>query len=76
MNGPTGVSPMRAAAPAGRLSDGSPAAPGHDHAWGLVRFELVDDRPMVDQRCEACGAVRRYRAWDRSWTPGEDEVRR
>ena len=53
----------------------APAA-GHEHAWSMMRFELVDDRPFVHQACEGCGAVRRYRAWDRTWTPGAGEVRR
>ena len=51
-------------------------APVHEHAWGRMTFELVDDRPMVRQACEACGLVRRYRAWERYWTPGEGEIRR
>jgi hypothetical protein len=51
-------------------------APAHEHVWGLMRFELVDDRPTVRQQCETCGFVRGYRAWERYWTPGEDEVRR
>ncbi|HEU0243172.1 MAG TPA: hypothetical protein VFQ75_04660 [Candidatus Limnocylindrales bacterium] len=53
-----------------------PPAAGHEHAWSMMRFELVDDRPFVHQACEGCGAVRRYRAWDRTWTPGAGEVRR
>ena len=49
---------------------------GHRHAWGSMRFELVNDRPMVREACLACGMVRRYRAWERYWTPGSPEVRR
>ena len=59
--------------PAGVLRD---PAPVHEHVWGLMRFELVDDRPLVRQECQACGFVRGYRAWERYWTPGEGEVRR
>ena len=51
-------------------------APVHEHGWGLMRFELVDDRPLVRQECQTCGFVRGYRAWERYWTPGEGEVRR
>ena len=51
-------------------------APVHEHVWGLMRFELVDDRPLVRQECQTCGFVRGYRAWERYWTPGEGEVRR
>ena len=50
--------------------------PVHEHVWGLMRFELVDDRPLVRQQCQTCGFVRGYRAWERYWTPGEGEVRR
>ena len=50
--------------------------PAHEHVWGLMRFELVDDRPLVRQQCQTCGFVRGYRAWERYWTPGEGEVRR
>ena len=32
--------------PAGVLRD---PAPVHEHVWGLMRFELVDDRPLVRQ---------------------------
>lgn len=46
-----------------------PATETHVHTWGLMQFELVDDHPVVRQRCEACGFVRRYRAWERYWTP-------
>ena len=65
-------------APAGPATTppGDDGTPAHEHAWGLMRFELVDDRPMVQQRCDGCGAVRRYRAWERYWTPGAPEVRR
>ena len=51
-------------------------APVHAHAWGPMWFELTDERPMVRQRCETCGFVRGYRAWERYWTPGEGEIRR
>ena len=50
--------------------------PGHRHAWGRMAFELVEDRPMVRETCETCGKVRRYRAWERYWTPGAGETRR
>jgi RNase P subunit RPR2 len=40
-----------------------------------MAFELVDDRPMVRETCETCGTVRRYRAWERYWTPGAGERR-
>jgi hypothetical protein len=43
--------------------------PGHEHAWALVQFELVDDHPVVRQHCTTCGLVRRYRAWERYWSP-------
>ena len=61
------------AEPAGVLRDPGPV---HEHVWGLMRFELVDDRPLVRQECQACGFVRGYRAWERYWTPGEGEIRR
>ena len=51
-------------------------APVHQHAWGPTWFELVDQRPLVRERCESCGFVRGYRAWERYWTPGEGEIRR
>ena len=54
---------------------GPAAAPAHRHAWGRMAFELVDDRPMVRETCETCGTVRRYRAWERYWTPGAGERR-
>jgi hypothetical protein len=41
----------------------------HEHSWARMEFELVDDHPVVRQRCEACGFVRRYRAWERYWVP-------
>jgi hypothetical protein len=41
-----------------------------------MRFELVDDRPVVRQTCVTCGFVRGYRAWERYWTPDAGEVRR
>ena len=50
--------------------------PAHRHRWGEMAFELVDDRPMVRETCEACGHVRRYLAWERYWTPGAGETRR
>jgi hypothetical protein len=49
--------------------------PAHEHAWSLMRFELVDDRPVVRQTCLGCGVVRGYRAWERYWTPGLGEAR-
>jgi hypothetical protein len=51
------------------------AEPVHRHRWGRMAFELVDDRPMVRETCETCGTVRRYRAWERYWTPGVGERR-
>ena len=48
----------------------------HRHRWAQMAFELVDERPMVRETCETCGLVRRYRAWERYWTPGAGEVRR
>ena len=60
------ASARRPAAAPGQPS-GTPA--GHEHAWALMQFELVDDHPVVRQRCETCGHVRRYRAWERYWTP-------
>ena len=51
-------------------------APVHEHTWGLMRFELVGDRPLVRQQCQTCGFVRGYRAWERYWTPGERQIRR
>ena len=51
-------------------------APVHEHTWGPMRFELVDDRPLVRQQCQTCGFVRGYRAWERFWTPGAREIRR
>ena len=51
-------------------------APTHAHRWSAMRFELVDDRPFVAETCATCGAVRRYRAWERYWEPGEGEIRR
>ena len=45
-------------------------AQAHVHAWSPIRFELVDDRPVVRQTCATCGLVRGYRAWERYWTPG------
>ncbi len=48
---------------------GSGAPRGHQHAWALLQFELVGGHPVVSQRCESCGHVRHYRAWERYWTP-------
>ena len=50
--------------------------PVHRHSWAAMAFELVDGRPVVRETCETCGLVRRYRAWERYWTPGQPEVRR
>jgi hypothetical protein len=74
--GPVAGAPTPAVQPAG--AGGVARGPGavHEHAWALMRFELVDDRPMVRQRCETCGFVRGYRAWERYWTPGDPEIRR
>jgi hypothetical protein len=47
----------------------------HAHAWGAMTFELVDDHPVVREQCETCGIVRRYRAFERSWIPGQPETR-
>ena len=52
------------------------AGPAHLHGWAQMAFELVDDRPMVRETCASCGLVRRYRAWERYWTPGAAEIRR
>ncbi len=69
--------PEAAASPPARASDPDAAgACAHGHAWGSMRFELVDGRPIVRQDCRACGMVRRYRAFERYWTPGSPEVRR
>jgi hypothetical protein len=46
-----------------------PATGRHGHAWAMLEFELVDGRPVVRQACGSCGAVRRYRAWERYWDP-------
>ena len=51
-------------------------APAHRHAWAQMAFELVDGRPVVREACASCGLVRRYRAWERYWTPGAAEIRR
>ncbi len=40
----------------------------HKHHWSMVDFGVVDDRPMMRQRCD-CGAERTIRAWDRTWQP-------
>jgi hypothetical protein len=57
------------------MTEPAGAPPAHVHAWSMMVFELVDDRPVVRQRCETCGLERRYRAWERYWSPGHDEVR-
>jgi hypothetical protein len=56
-----------------------PAEPAHEphrHAWTVVDFLVVADRPMMTQRC-GCEATRTIPAWDRTWTPptgrGDDE---
>ena len=46
-----------------------PADPAHAHAWAGMRFELVDGHAFVVETCEACGHVRRYRAFERFWDP-------
>ena len=69
------MSPAIGAAPTAAIA-AADRAPVHEHTWGLMRFELVDDRPLVRQQCQTCGFVRGYRAWERYWTPGEGEVRR
>ena len=66
----------RAAAPAPREVAATGGDTAHRHAWGRMAFELADNRPMVRETCETCGAVRRYRAWERYWTPGAAETRR
>lgn len=48
----------------------------HAHRWVDMRFELVEERPFVVETCAVCGQVRRYRAFERSWVPGEREIRR
>jgi hypothetical protein len=53
-----------------------PPPAAHRHAWAQLVFELVDERPMVRETCATCGLVRRYRAWERYWTPGTGEIRR
>ncbi|HEY3336015.1 MAG TPA: hypothetical protein VGK16_12360 [Candidatus Limnocylindrales bacterium] len=70
-----GSAPSAGPADAACVADAG-AACAHEHAWSLVRFELVDDRPVVRQTCETCGIVRGYRAWERYWTPGTAERRR
>jgi hypothetical protein len=49
------------------LAPGSPV--GHEHAWALMQFELANGHPVVRQHCGTCGLVRRYRAWERYWSP-------
>ena len=44
--------------------------PTHVHRWSPIRFELVDDHPVVRQTCSGCGLVRGHRAWERYWTHG------
>jgi hypothetical protein len=58
----------------GRVAAAAPE-PVHRHAWGRMGFELLDGRPMVRETCATCGTVRRYRAWERYWTPGAGEHR-
>ncbi len=50
---------------------GRQETPGpHDrHAWGAMRFELVDGHAWVLETCSTCGAERRYRAFERFWDP-------
>jgi hypothetical protein len=43
----------------------------HRHRWGAMRFELADGHAWVLETCEACGLVRRYRAFERFWDPDE-----
>jgi hypothetical protein len=45
-----------------------PVSEPHRHAWTVVDFLVVDDRPMMTQRC-GCGVLRTIPAWDRTWTP-------
>ena len=52
------------------------AAVDHEHAWEGMQFELVDDHPVVRETCMVCGLDRRYRAWERSWTPEAGDSRR
>ena len=59
--------PGHAAAP--RAAASPPAEPAHVHAWAGMRFELVDGHAFVIETCEACGHVRRYRAFERFWDP-------
>jgi hypothetical protein len=60
-----------------RQADPLTAAPAaHRHAWDAMRFELTDDHAWVVETCATCRLVRRYRAFERFWTPGEDEHRR
>ena len=45
-----------------------PTDEAHRHAWTVVDFLVLDDRPMMTQRC-GCGMARTIPAWDRTWTP-------
>jgi hypothetical protein len=49
---------------------------GHRHVWDAMRFELADGHAWVVETCATCGVVRRYRAFERFWTPGNGEPRR
>lgn len=62
-------------APDARQGPRTPA-PAHAHAWARMEFELVDDHPVVRERCETCGHVRRYRAWERYWDPARTDIAR
>jgi hypothetical protein len=42
----------------------------HRHAWSVVDFLVIGDRPMMRQRC-SCGTERDIPAWDRHWEPPE-----
>jgi hypothetical protein len=42
----------------------------HRHRWVGVDFYLDADRPMMLQSCE-CGAERRLRAFNRTWSPDQ-----
>jgi predicted DsbA family dithiol-disulfide isomerase len=41
----------------------------HTHHWSVVDFGLIDERPIMRQRCDDCGAARTIPAWDRTWQP-------
>lgn len=49
-----------------------PGRSEHAHRWAYGDVRLVDNRPMLIQRC-ACGAERRIRAFERSWEPPEPD---